>query len=126
LKGRAEIEVEDEVVFKALIPEVLKPPMTERVKLKIEGKKIIIEAEDLRALRAAINSFLYWIYSAAESLKEVESSHELASSSPEADRSTSATAANVREHTPASKGTGIRVEGTEKGKGRAGEAPRRR
>ncbi|UXD21847.1 hypothetical protein IPA_08740 [Ignicoccus pacificus DSM 13166] len=83
MKGRAEIEVCDEAIIKALTPEVLYPPMTERTKLRIEGKKIIIEAEDLRALRAALNSFLYWIYSAAEALREVEKSHEHARSSSE-------------------------------------------
>jgi len=76
LRGRAEITVREEWLLRALEPEVLYPPMTSRVKLGIDkdNGKIIIEAEDLRALRAAINSFLYWIYSAVGSVEKVERS----------------------------------------------------
>jgi len=75
-KGRAEVELSGrcaEAVLRALEHEVLNPPATKRVKLKLEGKKLIIEAEDLRALRASLNSFLYWIHAACESLSQLTS-----------------------------------------------------
>jgi len=74
LKGRAEIVLPEDWLVNALKPEVLFPPATTRVKLRIieKERKIIIEADDLSALRAALNSFIYWIYSAAEAVKAVE------------------------------------------------------
>ncbi len=71
-KGRAEIELSGEcaeAVLRALYQEVVNPPSEKRVKIKMEGNKIVIEAEDLRALRASLNSFLYWIHAACSSLK---------------------------------------------------------
>jgi tRNA threonylcarbamoyladenosine modification (KEOPS) complex Pcc1 subunit len=75
-KGRAEVKLEGEcaeAVLKALKQEVLNPPATKRIKLKLEDDVLIIEAEDLRALRASLNSFLYWIHAACESLSQLTS-----------------------------------------------------
>ena len=70
--GEVEISVCNEAVLKALIPEVTNPPPTSRTSLEVKGSKIVIKAKDASALRAAVNSFMYWIYSASESLKAVE------------------------------------------------------
>ena len=76
LKGKAEIVLPNDWLVKALKAEVLFPPVTSRVRLKMmeNERRIIIEADDLSALRAALNSFIYWIYSAAEAVKAVERS----------------------------------------------------
>jgi len=73
-RGRAEIELDgpcSEAVLKALKREVLDPPSERRVRIYMTDNKITIEAEDLRALRATLNSFLYWIYAACESLSQL-------------------------------------------------------
>lgn len=73
-RGRAEIELEGECVEaikKALLQEVINPPSERRVKVYFQGDKLVIEAEDLRALRASVNSFLYWIHSACETLSQL-------------------------------------------------------
>lgn len=62
----------DEAVFTALLPEVTHPPTSSRVQLEANDKRIVIKAKDVSALRAAANSFMYWIYSASEALKAVE------------------------------------------------------
>lgn len=53
-----------EIIFKALEPEVKKPPtMRSRSILERENNALIlkIEAKDTTALRAAVNAYLRWI-----------------------------------------------------------------
>lgn len=64
-----------EIVFKALEPEVRKPPtMRSRAILEKEGKFLVlkIEARDTVALRAAVNAYLRWINSMANVLEVLE------------------------------------------------------
>jgi len=53
-----------EIIFKALLPEVRKPPtMRSRASLEKDDTFLIlkIEAKDTVALRAAVNAYLRWI-----------------------------------------------------------------
>lgn len=55
-----------EIIFKALLPEVRKPPtMRSRASLEKDDTFLIlkIEAKDTVALRAAVNAYLRWINS---------------------------------------------------------------
>jgi len=55
-----------EVIFKALEPEVRKPPtMRSRANLEKEGLFLVlkIKAKDTVALRASVNAYLRWINS---------------------------------------------------------------
>ncbi len=64
-----------EIVFKALEPEVRKPPtMRSRAILEKEGKFLVlkIEARDTVALRAAVNAYLRWINSMTKVLEVLE------------------------------------------------------
>jgi len=64
-----------EIVFKALEPEVRKPPtMRSRAILQKENMFLIlkIEAKDTVALRASVNAYLRWINSMANVLEVLE------------------------------------------------------
>ena len=53
-----------EIIFKALLPEVRKPPtMRSQASLEKEDTFLVlkIEAKDTVALRAAVNAYLRWI-----------------------------------------------------------------
>ena len=67
-RSTLEIDVGDpelaKILHKALVPETLSVPSDRaRVSLTLEGGTLIIEieADDLTALRAAMNSYLAWI-----------------------------------------------------------------
>lgn len=64
-----------EIVFKALEPEVRKPPtMRSQTILEKEGNFLVlrIEAKDTVALRAAVNAYLRWINSMTKVLDVLE------------------------------------------------------
>ena len=64
-----------EIVFKALLPEVRKPPtMRSRAFLEKEDTFLIlkIEAKDTVALRAAVNAYLRWINSMTNVLEVLQ------------------------------------------------------
>jgi len=64
-----------EIIFKALLPEVRKPPtMRSRAFLEKEDTFLIlkIEAKDTVALRAAVNAYLRWIDSIINTLGVLE------------------------------------------------------
>ncbi len=58
-------------LYRALLPEA-RVKLSERsdVELKLEGEELIIRvrAKDISALRAALNSYLYWAFAALSSL----------------------------------------------------------
>lgn len=62
-------------IFKALEPET-RVPVSSRSKVIIENEgnalKLIFEAQDTSALRAAINSYLHWILLTREVLESLE------------------------------------------------------
>ena len=64
-----------EIIFKALVPEVRKPPtMRSRAFLEKEDTFLIleIEAKDTVALRATVNAYLRWINSIRNVLETLE------------------------------------------------------
>jgi len=64
-----------EIIFKALLPEVRKPPMMRsRAFLEKEDTFLIltIEAKDTVALRAAVNAYLRWINSMTNVLEVLQ------------------------------------------------------
>lgn len=64
-----------EIIFKALLPEVRKPPtMRSRAFLEKEDTFLIlkIEAKDTVALRAAVNAYLRWINSMTNVLEVLQ------------------------------------------------------
>ncbi len=66
-----------EIVFKALEPEVRKPPtMRSQTILEKEGNFLVlrIEAKDTVALRATVNAYLRWINSMTKVLEVLEMS----------------------------------------------------
>ncbi|MDH5459567.1 MAG: KEOPS complex subunit Pcc1 [Candidatus Bathyarchaeota archaeon] len=66
-----------EIVFKALEPEVRKPPtMRSQTILEKEGNFLVlrIEAKDTVALRATVNAYLRWINSVTKVLEVLEMS----------------------------------------------------
>ncbi|MDI6847469.1 MAG: KEOPS complex subunit Pcc1 [Candidatus Bathyarchaeia archaeon] len=66
-----------EIVFKALEPEVRKPPtMRSQTILEKEGNFLVlrIEAKDTVALRATVNAYLRWINSMTKVLEILETS----------------------------------------------------
>jgi tRNA threonylcarbamoyladenosine modification (KEOPS) complex Pcc1 subunit len=83
VNGHAKIEVELETVeiaktlFLALNPET-ESVQSERANTKLELKDnlliIEVEAEDLTALRAALNSFLAWLSGCRKTLEAVDES----------------------------------------------------
>lgn len=64
-----------EILLKALLPETRKP-VTSRSKVLIDGfgKKLVIEVEakDLAALRATLNSYLRWVALIIDTYKTTE------------------------------------------------------
>ncbi len=63
------------VLFEALKPETRVPPSPRsRVQIRGEGKTLVLnfKAEDTTALRAAINSYLHWIYLTRNILESVD------------------------------------------------------
>ena len=73
LEAEVRIKSEDaKSLFKALLPEA-KVKLSERSEVEIEtkGEEVIIriKAKDLSALRAALNSYLYWAFAALSSLE---------------------------------------------------------
>jgi KEOPS complex subunit Pcc1 len=80
VNGHAIVEVEldspevAKTIFSALIPETKSVPSERaRTQLRLDGNLLIIdiEAEDLTALRAALNSFLAWLSGCKRALKAV-------------------------------------------------------
>jgi len=64
-----------EIIFKALLPEVRKPPtMRSRASLEKDDTFLVlkIEAKDTVALRAAVNAYLRWIDSIINTLGVLE------------------------------------------------------
>jgi KEOPS complex subunit Pcc1 len=64
-----------EIIFKALLPEVRKPPtMRSRVFLERDDTFLIlkIEAKDTVALRASVNAYLRWINSMTNALEVLQ------------------------------------------------------
>ena len=58
-----ESEILAEQIYEALLPEINEEIKHTRAKCMPDGKllKMVIEAEDIAGLRAAINSYLRWI-----------------------------------------------------------------
>ncbi len=78
LESNIEIEFANEkiaqAVYEAIIPEIKRPPSGRAdVKIKLVGNKIIlnISTTTISSLRAAINSYLRWIYSISETCKNL-------------------------------------------------------
>jgi len=68
-------EKELNVILEALKPEIRAPPTDRsRVRVKGEGNSLTLdfEAADTSALRAAINSYLHWIYLMKTVLESVD------------------------------------------------------
>jgi len=64
-----------EIIFKALLPEVRKPPtMRSRASLEKDDTFLVlkIEAKDTVALRASVNAYLRWIDSIINTLGVLE------------------------------------------------------
>jgi tRNA threonylcarbamoyladenosine modification (KEOPS) complex Pcc1 subunit len=63
------------IVYKALAPEIAKPPTTRSTaQLERDGKILVlrVEAKDTAALRAALNAYLRWISSTTDVLEVLE------------------------------------------------------
>jgi len=64
-----------EIVYKALMPEALKPATTRsKADLKIEDTFLVltVEAKDTVALRAALNAYLRWVSAVCDVLSVLE------------------------------------------------------
>ncbi len=69
LKAYLKLELESEkiakTIYHALLPEITSPPSEERgiatIKLGNNIVEVLITAKDLSALRALVNTYLYWI-----------------------------------------------------------------
>jgi len=83
LNGTAVLEMplssieEATIIYNALLPETESIPSDRaRSKISIEGSKLIIEVEanDLTALRASLNSFIAWIAACLATLDSIAKS----------------------------------------------------